>query len=312
MRLPAYAPHDRYVAPARASADPRLLLIGVLLIEGLYLLSLHLIDPFLALVPLADPDEVTRGSTPRGLLVQLTSFAALGLAVVLISRRLHARGLNSLIGPMPLALRQMLRVTLLLGALVLVLEFLPPGKAGYLEMAEMRPLPVWLALLPLSLLALLIQTGAEELFYRGYIQQQLAARFDHPAVWLILPSLLFASAHWSSELPRDEAVQYVIWAFFFGLAAADLTARSGTLGPAIGFHLVNNALAFLLYGEAGGADSGLALFLFHDEPDSGLSLLPPETQDASEPEAGILSGSFVMELAGIAILWIGTRLVLRR
>jgi DNA-directed RNA polymerase subunit RPC12/RpoP len=38
----------------------------------------------------------------------------------------------------------------------------------------------------------LIQTGAEEVLFRGYLQQQLAARFASPIAWMVLPSAIFA------------------------------------------------------------------------------------------------------------------------
>ncbi|MDP5347971.1 MAG: CPBP family intramembrane metalloprotease, partial [Paracoccaceae bacterium] len=146
-------------------------------------------------------------------------------------------------------------------------------------------------------------------------QQQLAARFDRPWVWLVLPSMLFASAHYTPELPPVEATHYMIWAFCFGLAAADLTARSGTLGPAIGFHLVNNALAFLVFGQAGGMDSGLALFLFPADP--AQSLLPPPTMPHPMPPedmapVSLFDPGFLIELLGIGLLWIGARIAIRR
>ncbi len=309
-----YDPHWRFVLPARARSEPKLLVIGILLVEVMYLASLYLMEPFLQLVPLASPAEVAGGTSPRGLLIQLFSFVALGLAVVLISRRLHGRGLASLIGQPGLALQQMLQVTLLLSIATLAIEFIPPD-IELLSLAQMRPLGPWLALLPLALAALLIQTGAEELFYRGYIQQQLAARFDQPWVWLVLPSLLFASAHYAPELPPVEAAHYMIWAFVFGLAAADLTARSGTLGPAIGFHLVNNALAFLLFGEAGGMDSGLALFLFPSDPSQSLAPLPtmPHPLPSEDSDAiGLFDPGFLIELLGIGMLWAGARIAIRR
>lgn len=312
MARPAYAPHAQLVDPARASADIRLLLIGIMVVEVVFLASVSLMDPFLTLVPLAPPDDVLSGSTPRGLLIQLSSFAILGLAVVAVCRRLHGRDFLSLIGPPAAAVRQFLRVSLFLVTLVLLLEFLPPDLE-MLEQAEMRPLPQWLAILPLALAALLIQTGAEELFYRGYIQQQLAARYAQSWVWLVLPSLLFALAHYTPEGPQIAAVQYVIWSFFFGLAAADLTARSGTLGPAIGFHLVNNALAFLLYGDVGGVDSGLSLFLF--PPFAPTDMLLPPSYPVEPPPFDLrhfLDVPFLLELVGVGILWVGARIALRR
>ena len=304
-----YAAHAGFVAPARDQSDLRLLAVGVLLVEVIYLASVHLTEPLLTLFPVIPADAVMEGTTPAGLRFQLFSFVTLGLAVVLVARRLHGRGFASLLGPVGPMLRQMTRVTLVAGAMTLAVQVLTLEPA-MLEHAEMRPLGPWLALLPLSLAALLVQTGAEELFYRGYVQQQLAARHTSPWVWMVLPSLLFAAAHYTSDMSAGEATQYLVWAFFFGLAAADLTARSGNLGPAIGFHLVNNALAFLIYGEAQGPDSGLALFLF--PADAPLGDLPDGLPDAGLTEAPGLDLLFLSDLAGILLLWIAARIAIRR
>lgn len=305
MPRASYAAHAGFVAPARDQGDLRLLLVGVLLVEVIYLASVHLMEPLLTLVPVIPADEVMLGTTPAGLRVQLFSFVTLGLAVVLVVRRLHGRGFSSLLGPVGPMLRQMIRVTVVAGAVMLAVQGLPLDPM-LLDYGEMRPLGPWLALLPLSLAAILVQSGSEELFYRGYVQQQLAARHASPWVWMVLPSLLFAAAHYTPDMTYGEAAEYLIWAFVFGVAAADLTARSGTLGPAIGFHLVNNALAFLLYGEAEGPDSGLALFLFHAEPD--LAALPEEGF-ADPPVLDLL---LLSDLAGILMLWIAARIAIWR
>lgn len=309
MPRAAYAAHARFIEPARAVSDLRLLVVGVLLVEVIYLATSHLIDPFFTLLDVIPAYEVRNGSTPAGLRVQLFSFVTLGLAVVLVVRRLHGRGFLSLLGPVGPVLRQTMQVTVIAGGLMLAVQilWLDPEMLRY---AEMRPLGPWLALLPLSLAAILVQSGAEELFYRGYVQQQLAARYDTPWVWMVLPSLLFAAAHYSPDMSYVEAVQYLLWAFCFGVAAADLTARSGHLGPAIGFHLVNNAMAFLIYGEAQGMDSGLALFLFPSE------LAPGAFPDALPEEAFVDPPAFdlvfVLDMAGIVMLWIAARIAIWR
>ena len=70
----------------------------------------------------------------------------------------------------------------------------------------------------------------------------------------------------------DAAWLVVIWAMLFGLAAADLTARSGTLGPAIALHLVNNFSAIALVAPAGYFD-GLALATYPFGPNDTAQLL---------------------------------------
>ena len=297
----AYAPHARFVAPAQAAADLPRLAFGVVAIEGLYKLFLMGFEQGLDATPGFSAHMMWYANTATGLLLQLFSFVFLALAVVLVARLGHGRGLASLIGPIGPSLRALawgFGAVLLFFALT---ELLPPYWMAEGQAAARTPL-YWLALLPLSLLALLVQCGAEELFYRGYIQQQLAARFARPWVWMVLPNIAFALAHWELGDFTPPAAQYVIWAFVFGVAASDLTARTGNLGAAIGFHLGNNAYAFLLFGEYAAPDSGLALFLF---PSGALG-------DALLDEAPLFTTAFFTELAGVGLMWLAVRLVLRR
>ena len=130
---------------------------------------------------------------------------------------------------------------------------------------EPRPRPAdglrWLALLPLALPLVFVQISAEELAFRGYLQSQLAARFDHPAVWLCLPALIFAGMHYDPATAGGNAPAYVLSAFVFGIAAADLTARCGNLGPALALHFFINVSALLVTAPQG-YNNGLALQLF--------------------------------------------------
>lgn len=297
----AYAPHARFVAPALAAADLPRLAFGVVAIEGLYKLFLMGFEQGLDATPGFSAHMMWYANTATGLLLQLFSFVFLALAVVLVARLGHRRGLASLIGPIGPSLRALAWA---FGAVLLffaLTELLPPYWMGEGKAVARTPL-YWLALLPLSLLALLVQCGAEELFYRGYIQQQLAARFARPWVWMVLPNIAFALAHWELGDFTPPAAQYVIWAFVFGVAASDLTARTGNLGAAIGFHLGNNAYAFLLFSEYAAPDSGLALFLF---PSGALG-------DALLDEAPLFTTAFATELAGVGLMWLAVRLVLRR
>ena len=92
-----------------------------------------------------------------------------------------------------------------------------------------------------------------------------------------LPSLLFGAAHYLNGFGPADAVLYALWATLLGLACADLTARTGNIGAAIGLHLSNNLFAFLIVGEKGTPSSGLVLFLYpatdHSQFDYGLHTL---------------------------------------
>lgn len=298
--LGPYAAHREFAAPARGTSELPRLILGIILIEAIYAGLLHLSDAAIAFLPAELSEGYYYGTTRLGLIAQLASFALLGMAVVVTARLLHQRGLISLLGA-PYGWRQMGQVTLAVLGLFAVTDLLPPywSTEGMMLSAPAS----WIGLLPVSLAALAIQIGAEEIFYRGYVQQQLAARFNSPWVWMILPNLLFASAHYDDAAPLADSAQYLIWAFFFGLAASDLTARTGNLGAAMGFHLANNIYAFMLFGDLGAEDSGLALFLFDVPPELG----------STDPVVDVwLSPAFVVELSFVLLMWLAARLVLRR
>ena len=105
----------------------------------------------------------------------------------------------------------------------------------------------------------LLQTGAEELLFRGYLQSQLAARFSAKWVWLFVPSLLFGLLHYMPAETAGPGLLYVASTTLFGIIAADLTARTGSIGAAWGLHFANNCLAILVVVYLGAA-SGLGLY----------------------------------------------------
>jgi membrane protease YdiL (CAAX protease family) len=184
-------------------------------------------------------------------------------------RLVHGRGWRSLFGHPPRVLADFgLGAAAMLGVGgglgLLALPFLPGLEPAL-------PGGQWLALLPLAVAALLIQTGAEELVFRGYLQQQLAARFARPLVWMLLPSALFGLAHYAPDQAGHSAWLVVAATGLFGLIAADLTARSGSLGLAWGLHFANNVLAILVISAMPGLD-GLALFRLGE--DAGALMVP--------------------------------------
>jgi len=113
--------------------------------------------------------------------------------------------------------------------------------------------------LPLTVAFIFLQTGAEELFFRGYLQQQLAARFAARWIWMWIPSAVFALLHWSPDAGGNLPL-VLMSALVFGLAAADLTERTGSLGAAMGLHLGNNFIAIAVV-SLGDTISGLSLFI---------------------------------------------------
>ena len=243
-------------------------MVVVLTATGYRLLGQYLDLRYGALIAAAIVWAMTNGSSPGGLLLLLYSFLIPALAVIAVTRGLHGRAAGTLFGAGARRVAgDALRVALpVLGLGLLTLPF------ALADDAVSEHLSPWTvaAYLPAALPAILVQTGAEELVFRGYLLQQLAARFRSPIAWMLAPSVLFAAGHYAPETFGAEAPLVAVWAGLFGIAAADLTARTGNIGAAIGLHFATNVMAFLFLGLAGSLD-GLALWVQRHDPASGIS-----------------------------------------
>lgn len=97
--------------------------------------------------------------------------------------------------------------------------------------------------IPLMLLLVIVlipfQAAAEEYVFRGYLMQLIGGWLRHPAFAIVLPAPLFVLGH-----------GYDIWGGLsvgaFAIVAGWLSWRTGGLEAAIGMHIMNNVLIFVL------------------------------------------------------------------
>lgn len=294
---PDYAAHVLHTHAAKDRSEWWRTLMGAAVMVVLYIMFTILYQQLVIGMITARPalgQELQDGTTPQAMYVILGSFGLIATAVFAGIRMVHARAATGVFGPVMLAVPQFFRVLALVVVVCAVVGLLPPYGMGA-PLVPNLALGVWALLLPVSLLAVFIQTSAEEIFFRGYLQQQLAARFSSPVVWMVLPSILFAFGHYQPGEAGGNAVMIAVWAGIFGLLMADLTARSGSLGPAMAVHFANNAMAFL----------------FTSLPDSlgGLALF--HTPFGMEDEAAMRAW-MPAEFAMMIVLWLAARLALRR
>lgn len=247
---------EAYIAPARVHSEIWRLLLGVVLLIAVYLVTSILVMATGRGFGL-DPGAVFegKGSAAETALI-LLSFVGLVLGVALAARVFQQRGLSGLFGPDPVEFR--LHFTIAATAVLTLAVLVQAYGLAFSQPQSHLPLLTWLGWLPVSLTLILIQSASEELLFRGYLQSQLAARFRSPLVWWLLPSLLFGLLHYDPSGYGPNAWLVVADTALFGLVAADLTARTGNLGAAIGLHFVNNAMAILFIAPAGDMN-GLAL-----------------------------------------------------
>ncbi|MEL7259986.1 MAG: CPBP family intramembrane glutamic endopeptidase [Pseudomonadota bacterium] len=294
-----YAAHDAFVAPARAKAQMWRIPFGIVLVAAFFLaLSqmvfgtvLNLVGPELAAEIQSDgPLGLTAGSV----IFFLLQLGLLGVSAALVCVVLHGRGPMTLIGAPGLALRQFTSVSVVLIAVIAALWILPPYDFGG-PLERNMALGRWLVLLPIGLVAVLIQVSAEEVLFRGYLQQQFAARFSSPFLWMFVPSAIFGALHYMPESAGSNAVTIAIFAGVFGLITADLTARAGTLGPAIAVHFFNNVQPILI-SSAPDEMSGLALYVLP----FGLS------------DEAMLAEWLPVDMGWMLVAWLAARLAIRR
>jgi len=259
-----YAAHASFIAPARHATQLWRVIAMIVGFEVIFNLSPAM---FALILPSADlRAEFYEGVTAFGTLAQFACFGIAAMGLVLLLQLLHKRDFWSLVGPAEAARENLIRVTGLVAFWLLIVELLPP----YIDTADLaytRDFVLWLGLLPVAFLVLLIQVGTEELFFRGYLQQQFACLSRRRLAWMVVPSVMFGGLHYWNGNGAAEGIIWAIWATFLGMACADLTARTGNLGAAIGLHLANNAFALLIVAIDGWPASGVALFVYpYEDP----------------------------------------------
>lgn len=293
-----YRAHQRFVAPAQGRPQIWRLCFGIVLGAGLFLVFNQLI--FGTLFRVLEPDTVKAllgdgqtGQTASGMVILLLQLGLLAVAAGLVVIMVHKRAPLTLIGDAAIAWRHFAAVTVIMVLLTAAVWILAPYDYGGSLQRNMA-LGRWLLLLPIALIAVLVQTSAEEIFFRGYLQQQLAARFKSPLVWMLAPAALFGFLHYVPESAGSNAVTIALWATVFGVLMADLTARSGTLGPAMAVHFVNNVSALVLT-SVPDEMSGLALFV-----------LPFGLGDEAKMAAWL-----PVDFALLMVSWLAARLAIR-
>lgn len=233
---------EAFIAPARARPEIWRLLVGGLVAGAVWIaVTAGLVLGF------------GRSSATGALLTYLGGFAGLILGLGLAARLIRKQSLASLIGPGGIRPGPYLVGIAVVAALALPTAFALDAPARRMGLAD------WAAALPLAVPAIAIQTGAEEMLFRGYLTQGLAARFKSRAVWWLLPAALFGLMHWNPPTFGENAWLVVVSAALTGMILADVTIRSGNLSLAMGLHFANNAIAILLVAPPSPL-SGLTLF----------------------------------------------------
>jgi membrane protease YdiL (CAAX protease family) len=182
-----------------------------------------------------------------GLIVTLLSVASLWIGVWLALRVFHKRSLLDLFGiERRLGWPDFIRSTVV--SLAVGIAAIPVGLL--IDPTVMRgsiSLSGWLAMAPLVLVSCFLQSSAEELAFRGYLPQVLAARFATPLIWLGVPTAVFTLLHWQGGASIAMNLAYLFVILGFSLSMTLFLMVSGNLAAGMGAHFGNNIGAVVLF-----------------------------------------------------------------
>lgn len=218
-------------------------------------------DAFMSLFGAA-PRSAGYAETVIILLIALATIWGFAFGVWMVLRLLHKRTLATVIGWNRRFRLAQLGVGAMIAAGYLAISLGISVAMGNTPRRSELEIGAWLASLAPIALVIFTQAASEELVFRGYLPQQLAARFSNPLVWGLAPSVAFGLMH-AANAPGSPtyAAYYVAIATIMGLVMTAMVWRTGSLAAAMGFHWVNNLGALTLAGSDAGPSS-LSLFVW--------------------------------------------------
>lgn len=240
---PKVSPLERFAAAAVARRTLWRVLAGLcVVILMLVLTGMALGAAQLWIYDAIDLDIASGFDDPTAALVLLATFLLWRPALWIALRLFHKRSLASLNGPgsggfvLGLASAALFAAITGIGALALV-------GAPHATGVEFW---TWVMFALIAAPLIYIQSSAEELLFRGYLLQQMHARFTGFWAWALVPSMLFGLLHWNPAGYGAAAAAVLAITGFTGLAFALFTAATGRLGMAKGMHFGFNFVALLL------------------------------------------------------------------
>ena len=222
------------------------------------------IDDLQAIVDEA-PRELSYTDGVLVLGVGLATFVGLWVGVWAVLRFVHRRAFATLISFDGRFNGGHFLVGAGLAAAYLVIGFALSSLSGGAPQRSSLPLETWLVALGPLVLLIGLQAFGEELLFRGYLVQQLAARVNTPIVWGLLPALAFGLAHVANGRGDAQFTAYYIFAaVMLGLVMTATVWRTGGISAAMGFHLINNIGAMLVVSLDGGTPVSLFVLSYGD------------------------------------------------
>ncbi|MEM9541456.1 MAG: CPBP family glutamic-type intramembrane protease [Cyanobacteria bacterium P01_E01_bin.42] len=154
----------------------------------------------------------------------------------------------------------------LLSGINFIAYFLDPGSFEI----NLNPITWCLFVIP-AFFVVLLQSGTEELFFRGYLLQGLGLLIQNKTILAVLTGIIFAIPHFlNPEMLRNPLIlslTYLSLGFFLGL----LVVKDNGLELALGQHAANNFVIVTLFNTKDSVLVSPAIFLSDSShPGTGL------------------------------------------
>jgi membrane protease YdiL (CAAX protease family) len=176
----------------------------------------------------------------------LVSFIPLFLATLLLYRYLLRLPLRALFSRSERRLLSEIRVGALTMGIILIVTGVPDMLANSESYKLNFNLEKFLPYLLIAVTLIPIQTSAEEVFFRGWIQQRLEN--GRRSIWLvsILGGALFALPHLANPEVNGELIYALLGYGATGFMFAWVSFRDRSIGISLGAHAINNIMAALV------------------------------------------------------------------
>lgn len=259
-------PQNFFWSPAQPYRQIWRSVLGFILIHVVFTLATFGIIWGGAQLTMQNPLTIVDATTSLNAGIFFLTFLGYHLGLWLVVRFLHKRSYASLFGPQLRVFWRQFRwgvlIALAVGFAATMLQVFEPlfvAQQDQTQLARSLPTTDWLLVLGPALILIFIQIFAEELVFRGYMLQQLRARFQSIWIWAILPSVAFGLLHADPATWGINAYFYVLHTSVVGIVLSVVTIRTGNIGAAAGLHFGNN-VSMVLVGNAGNLD-GFSLFV---------------------------------------------------
>lgn len=261
----------------------------VLVIIVFYMLSAMVLVPYTMLLPNYEK------SLTLSVVAKLLAFLIIFLAVPLIVRVVHKRPWWSVAIPTLRFRAWDFLAGLWVSFAVAAVATLVFNATGTLPL-QRNPdfdLPTVLLLVVIGFVGIFIQTGAEELTFRGYFTQFVRRFTSSKILFLGIPALLFAAPHISNIAKFGGSPLAMAPYFIAGLTYGWAAYRSGSLWMSVALHLVNNFTGVVFVGAKGDAIPSAAPYLL-EVPSLALGTVVILIQAV----VTVIALSFLMKRAG--------------